>query len=255
VQAKLSQNLVQRRKFRLASDALLLGRIFDDRGNRMSPTYAIKKGVRYRYYVSAVIAQGLKSEAGSNPRVPASEIEKVVIDALRSRYPAATDESDRRLVEQYLVRGEVRTGILQIELASLGARTDPSQSQLAETISIPWSPPSPFRRREILLPPCTDAETTRPMKAEHKARLLRAIRNGFIWLGELVDLKVADTEALAQREGLSERNIRMTLSLAFLAPDIIVAALDGRLPRGLGLTRLTELPVSWAEQRRIIGIS
>jgi hypothetical protein len=93
------------------------------------------------------------------------------------------------------------------------------------------------------------------MKAEHKARLLRAIRNGFIWLGELVDLKVADTEALAQREGLSERNIRMTLSLAFLAPDIIVAALDGRLPRGLGLTRLTELPVSWAEQRRIIGIS
>jgi hypothetical protein len=186
--------------------------------------------------------------------VPAFEIDKVVIDALRSRYPAATDESDRQLVEQYLARVEVRTKILQIELAAFDG-ADLSQSQVTKTISIPWSPPSPHRRREILLPPGCDAESTKLMKAEHKARLLRAIRNGLIWLDELVDQKVADTEALAQREGLSERNVRMTLSLAFLAPDIIIAALDGRLPRGLGLTRLTELPVSWAEQRRLIGIS
>jgi hypothetical protein len=109
----------------------------------------------------------------------------------------------------------------------------------------------PLPETRNLASPGTDAETTRPMKAEHKARLLRAVRNGLIWLGELVDLKVADTEALAQREGLSERNIRMTLSLAFLAPDVIIAALDGRLPRGLGLTRLTELPVSWTDHARV----
>ena len=45
VQTKLSQNLVQRRKDRLASDALLTGRIFDDRGNRMSPGIR-REGIR-----------------------------------------------------------------------------------------------------------------------------------------------------------------------------------------------------------------
>ena len=93
------------------------------------------------------------------------------------------------------------------------------------------------------------------MKSENRARLLQAIRNGMVWLNELVDQTVSDTEALAQREGCSERTIRMTLSLAFLAPDIITAAIDGRLPRGLGLSRLTELPAGWVEQRRIVGLN
>ena len=48
----------------------------------MTPSYAIKKGVRYRYYVSCVLAQGRKDEAGSVSRVAASEIETIVMDAL-----------------------------------------------------------------------------------------------------------------------------------------------------------------------------
>ena len=46
----------------------------------------------------------------------------------------------------------------------------------------------------------------------------------------------------------------MTLSLAFLAPDIVEAATDGLLPRGFGLSRLTDLPLSWAEQRNKLGL-
>jgi site-specific DNA recombinase len=185
--------------------------------------------------------------------VPASEIEKITADVLRHRYPAATDNADRQLIEQYLARIEVRKGILQIDLAPRSA--DPWQTEAKETMSIPWSPPSPVRKREILLPAGADPEMIKPMKSENRARLLRAIRSGSVWLSELVDQRIADTEALAQREGWSERKIGMTLSLAFLAPDIIAAALDGQLPRGLGLTRLTELPASWAQQRRIVGLS
>jgi hypothetical protein len=44
----------------------------------MTPSYAIKKGVRYRYYISCVLAQGRKEEAGSVARVAAPEIEAVV---------------------------------------------------------------------------------------------------------------------------------------------------------------------------------
>jgi hypothetical protein len=45
-------------------------------------------------------------------------------------------------------------------------------------------------------------------------------------------------ESIASREDKSERSIRMTLSLAFLAPEIVKAAVEGRLPRGFGLKRL-----------------
>ncbi len=34
------------------------GRIFDTDGNRMTPTYVVKKGVRYRYYISTPLVQG-----------------------------------------------------------------------------------------------------------------------------------------------------------------------------------------------------
>ena len=52
-----------------------MGRIFDERGNRMTPTYAVKKGVRYRYYISAALIQGHADQAAKLNRVPAAEIE------------------------------------------------------------------------------------------------------------------------------------------------------------------------------------
>jgi site-specific DNA recombinase len=65
--------------------------------------------------------------------------------------------------------------------------------------------------------------------------------------------QVTSTHAIAAREGLSERSVRMTLSLAFLAPDLVKAAVDGRLMRGTGVTSFAELPSDWAEQHRILG--
>jgi site-specific DNA recombinase len=78
VQAKLASHAQARRQGRAGSEALLIGRIFDDRDNRMTPTSAHKQGARYRYYVSAPLMQGRREEAGSVPRVPAPEIEQVV---------------------------------------------------------------------------------------------------------------------------------------------------------------------------------
>jgi site-specific DNA recombinase len=63
------------------------------------------------------------------------------------------------------------------------------------------------------------------------------------------------TEEIADREGCSPRKVNMTLSLAFLAPEIVKAAIDGRLPRGVGISRLSNLPASWREQFRQLGIA
>jgi hypothetical protein len=73
------------------SDALLAGKLFDDRGNRMSPSHAAKGGRRWRYYVSQPVLQGRKHEAGSIARVPALEIEAfgVIANALAAAASAA----------------------------------------------------------------------------------------------------------------------------------------------------------------------
>jgi site-specific DNA recombinase len=72
VQAKLVANAVTRQVRLKGSPAILTGRIFDDRGNRMSPSHSNKLGVRYRYYVSHAILQKRKADAGSIARVPAA---------------------------------------------------------------------------------------------------------------------------------------------------------------------------------------
>ena len=83
VQARRAANVVARQLRLRGSAAPLTGRLFDDRGNRMSPTHANKRGVRYRYYVSHALLQNRKTEAGSVARIPAPEIETLVCDGVR----------------------------------------------------------------------------------------------------------------------------------------------------------------------------
>ncbi len=90
----------------------------------------------------------------------------------------------------------------------------------------------------------------------HGARvaLIGAFRQAHRWLDQLLADPNETTETIASREGRSERSVRMTLSLAFLAPDIVRAAMDGRLPRGFGLKRLIDLPTAWPDQWRALGL-
>jgi len=114
---------------------------------------------------------------------------------------------------------------------------------------------SPKPKSDILFSERDDDITIRPMRVEAHGRLVQALGKAHHWLDELQKGRVADTQTLAEREGCSERSIRLTLSLAFVAPDIIQAALDRKLPRGFGLSRLTSLPMDWAEQRRALGLA
>ena len=80
VQAKLSGNLTRHRKTRIESGALLGGLIFDDRGNRMAPTYTMRRGSRYRYYVSQAQLRG--NREGSRPRIGADDVERLIVEQL-----------------------------------------------------------------------------------------------------------------------------------------------------------------------------
>jgi hypothetical protein len=93
------------------------------------------------------------------------------------------------------------------------------------------------------------------MRSENRALLVASIARGRRWLDELITNPAANVERIAAREGCSVRKVNMTISLAFLAPDLVKAAIEGRLPYGMGVTRLCDLPAEWSRQHRMLGLT
>ena len=83
VQRKLAANRVDRATGTHAADpSLLAGLIYDDSGQRMTPSHATKKGTRYRYYVSQALIKGIRQSAPRARRVPAGDVERLVEERL-----------------------------------------------------------------------------------------------------------------------------------------------------------------------------
>jgi site-specific DNA recombinase len=272
VQLLLAEHAQRTTGVRQNSDALLAGKLFDDHGNRMSPSHAAKGGRRWRYYVSQAVLQGRKQEAGSVARAPALEIEARVAEAVPSSAcnrqgwhglhqpkgsgqgastdspavrPSDYDATLRAAIERVVTS---RTTI-EIELTEGMASDDQNR-----ILIIPWTPPSPHRRREIIQGEGERPSATRPMRTEARAVVTDALRDAHRWLDELTTSPNQTTESLAEREGKTERWIRRTISLAFLCPALIKAAIEGRLPRGFGVKRLMDLPMTWPDQWSALGL-
>ena len=84
VQELLKSNTVKRRVKFSESGAILQGKLFDDKGNHMGPSFSSKNGVRYRFYVSTAL-RGRTHKAGSVTRISAPEIEGLVEAALNEK--------------------------------------------------------------------------------------------------------------------------------------------------------------------------
>ena len=261
VQAKLDEQRSHRTITRARSGALLRGRIFDNAGNRMTPTHATKQQVRYRYYISAAVVQGQKDRSGSVTRVPAAEIEAAVVKAIRDRLGLSTAVEDHDVVAIHLESVQVMSSQLVIVMkqseddstsASEVDHVDKTESAPL-TLTVDWNKTSSKRHRDIIVPDGATGKALRPARAETRDKLLTSIAQGRRWLSEVVSGSMS-IDAIAKREACSARRINMTLSLAFLTPDLVKAAIDRRLPRGIGVTRLFDPPAEWSRQHRLLGI-
>jgi hypothetical protein len=213
----------------------------------MTPAHANKGGARYRYYVSQAVLQRQQDSAGSVCRVPAPELEQVVMQAVRARLSQGhQDVPDHDVVTRLVERVVVRTSVLEITLRAV-------EGLEASVVEIPWSRPRHTRKRDLVVPEGREEGALRPIRPEARSKLLLSIARARAWLDELTTGRVTSALELAAREGLSERSVRMILSLAFLAPDLVKAAVNGTLTRGTGVTSLAELPAAWTEQHRILG--
>ena len=254
VQAKLTEQVTNHKLTRARSEALLLGRIFDDRGNRMSPSHVRKQGIKYRYYLSSALLQGRPKQAGTVSRVPAQEVETLVAKAVRGHLDVAAEIADAALTNSHVVRVEVQPDQLAIELTGAKAANSKRTQHHRKVITVSWRKTPSTRRREVLVPESRPARQTRRIRSESRALLIASIARGRRWLNELMTDPTANTQRLAAREGCTVRKINMTISLVFLAPDLVKAAIDGRLPYGMGVARLCDLPTEWSHQRQMLGL-
>lgn len=249
VQQMLSDQQSHQTRTRVPFSHLLTGLIFDDAGHRMSPTQAQKKGRHYGYYVSRPLLFGNAATAavGSVSRVPAHDVDdqirKVVLEP-RHRQLKATGLIDNVFACSLIERIEVQQNHLVVQTKQ---GPDNAIEDDESTIIIPWIKPPSKRARSILRP--TSAKLPlRPMKLERRATLVAAIARGRRWLDELITDPATDAHTIAKRERCSLRHVNMALSLTFLAPALVKATVEGRLPRGIGVEQLRELPLEWNRQ-------
>jgi site-specific DNA recombinase len=230
VQDLLKSNRITRQIKHSESGALLRGKLFDDKGNAMSPSFSAKNGVRYRFYVSTA-RRRRTDRAGSVTRVSAPEIEGIIEDTLLRKLEeqgASTEAAWNRVARAVV---EVKGIVVTINSTS-------NDDRPAETINIPWASKKPDR-------PDTSAL---PRDREPDQKLLQAVVRAHAWLADLANDRVSSIEELAGKAEIHPKVMREALKLAFLAPDIVTAIFGGEAAFELADLRNVSA-LSWQSQR------
>ena len=250
VQAKLNGQ-ARRHRSKASNQSLkapLTSKLFDASGVPMSPTTSRgKSGRSYRYYVSAPLQQASQpADPDAVQRISANEIEKFVSEAVRRWVPRQSDPfgivrsvclSERGL--QISVNAEMAPNI-----AACFADDEPILDRTANAITVllPIRFASCGSKQKIV------SATSRSPQPD--PILISALRKAHAMLRTERGLPLVDTAP----DSPYDRNI---LRLAFLAPDIQRAILDGRQPLHLNLERIkkTTIPLAWTEQRKVLGFA
>src|SRR4051794_26721268 len=130
----------------------------------------------------------------------------------------------------------------------------PAVADQKRALLIPWIKPPSKRFKEILLPALSPRARVRPIKVERRAALLKSITRGRAWFEEIVSGS-ACVDDIAVRQKCSLRHVNMTISMAFIAPALVMAAVEGRLPRGIGVAALRDPPAEWSLQFERLGLA
>jgi site-specific DNA recombinase len=300
VQARLAENGVERGTgIRVRNPSLLMGLLFDANGQRMTPTHAVKNGKRYCYYASGPLVTEGRAGASSGLRVPAAEIEQIIVNRIRRLFsePASLFEiitaqaSEQPLPANLFARADERATdwarmsplqqrvilLALVRRVTLGpdrvtidlrprrlaaflddrmtaAHSDPGDDEP----TLPLSQPVQLRRAGKEVRMVIDHTDPFAPPAKPDPVLIKAIVKAHRFNETLLRSGVGKFAELAKTEKLHRSYYSQILRLAYLAPDITTAILEGRQPSGLTATMLIEhaaLPLSWQQQRTALGFA
>ncbi len=125
--------------------------------------------------------------------------------------------------------------------------------EIPEVLMPPFELPIALRRSGRNRPIVLRADTGAPQRDPDLIALVADARR---WMDDLIEGKVATVAEITKRAQLRPGHVSRVLPLAWLAPDISGAILEGHQPADLTakkLRALSDLPLDWAEQRRVLG--
>ena len=277
------------RRLKAKDPSLLVGLLFDGIGRAMTPNHSLKGKVRYRYYMT----RPELIDGEQVWRVSAHDLEVLVCQRLASLLEDQTSlartlgpaELDAQQTSTMISAGQ-RIGVLlrngrstvrlqlinslveRVELAadSVVIRTETSlllntlgfESDLQgepEVVELICAATRVWHGRQLrLIIPGPVEESGFRHRDLELMRLMREVYQA----RELVLLHAdKSVSAIARLEGRCRVRLDRLLNLACLAPDIVVAIVEGRQPIGLSNTTLLSirLPLDWAEQRTVLGFA
>ena len=199
------------------------------------------------------------SEALDLTKLPPDRISAILSKATRlgDRIRDAGPGEQRQLLLELVSRIDVQQDRLRVTLCAESLRSrighGNDQSRDFGTGTIPLDIPVRFRRRGIEMKLVMTGE--RASATNPDARLIATLARAHLWFEELRTGLASSVGDLVTRHGVDPGDVSRCLPLAFLAPDIVEAILQGRQPVELTALRLKRigLPLSWAEQRRLLG--
>ena len=245
----------------------LAGKLFDETGDRLTPSHSRKNGKRLRYYVSRRVIAGGCEKHPDAWRLPAEQVEGVLTEMIR-RHLGRPDAAAS--VIQGLPAAEIKTTAERLAacisstdclnlIKKVNLRPGAIRVQLDTPVLAKWldclpghinasgltiETPFQMRRRGVELklhlgdPPPEIDET-----------LVQNIVKGRRWLAMVIDGK--SFSEIAQVENVSTRRVQDIANLALIAPDILDAITLGEKPDGLSTDYLikTRFSAIWSEQR------
>jgi site-specific DNA recombinase len=265
VQARLEESEPTfRRRSPVAQEAIFQDILFDEQRQPMKPTYAVKRRVRYRYYVSNAPSNGRRLGAQIT-HLPAAPFEAFVADTLKRVGLDGLDlraltrrltvhshklvlELDRNLAvaackTAHGVGGRDKDAIAFMH-SRLNAEEDLIDADDSLTLTLPVRAQFRGGRASIVFP---ESETAAPTP---DLVLVKALARACSWRAMLLSGEVHSIDELAQRFGLDRGHTGLTLKLAFLSPKIVRAILAGEQGPGVTLSRILaeDVPLFWDRQ-------
>lgn len=235
VQLLLKKNAVDHRQKRTSSGSILIGKVFDDRGNRMSPSFTTKRGVRYRFYISSALLNGKRDEAGSVRRISAPDLERTVINAVRKNSEQKQNLSDQSVIEKYIDRVTVKKNELEIKLSKLSTDGVVEHVVINSARALPRSSKTSIERISI-----------QDFESQSNNNLILAVAKAHVRLSGLLNGDYKSLSAMASDLKIDERSLRANLRLAFLSPHETAAILSGRFRKISNVATLqNSLPLFW----------
>ena len=269
VQATLADNRVVRRLGQGRAPSLLTGMLTDPAGRPMSPTYAVKDTRRYRYYATRPPV-GAKATAANILRLPAHEIEALVIGKIADCLVTAPESSATTDAATLAQLCEHRSALAD----TLRAGNQLTQRALLLELGVSVAIGEQQVKISVLgtddVPPATIMVTTKIGSREADVRMAisgdgsTATATPDPVLLKLIVLAFAAraTAITGKPEPLVDHYSRQHQTrlarLSYLAPDIVGAIIDGSQPRDLNgrrLLRIADLPLDWRAQRQVLGFA